>query len=89
MRSQFHRLLKCAINHRDVCRKAKCREAWPPTEDGGGAASAERKADRPVQLEPHRPAEPASAGVQPRPGAKQRAAEGPGCLHCPDRQKGE
>lgn len=30
------------------CRKPKCREYWPPTEDGGGAASAERKADRPV-----------------------------------------
>lgn len=46
-----------------------CREYWPPTEDGGGAASAERKADRPVQLEPNRPAQPASPRVQPRPGA--------------------
>lgn len=49
--------------------KLECREYWPPTEDGGGAASAERKADRPVQLEPDRPAQPASPGVQPWAGA--------------------
>lgn len=49
--------------------KLECRKYWPPTEDGGGAASAERKADRPVQLEPDRPAQPASPGVQPWAGA--------------------
>lgn len=63
--------------------KPDCREYLPPTEDGGGAASAERKADRPVQLEPNRPAQPASPGVQPWPGAQQGAVEGPGCLHRP------
>lgn len=47
----------------------RCREHWLPTEDGGGAASAKRKAGRPLQLQPNRPAQPASPGVQPRPGA--------------------
>lgn len=66
-----------------------CREHWPPVEDGGGAASAEWKADRPVQLQPHRPAQPASAGVQPWPGAQQGASEGPGCLHRSHWQEGK
>lgn len=60
-----------------------------PLEHGGGAAPAERKADRPLQLEPNRPAKPAGPGVQPRTRAQQGAAEGPGCLHRPDRQEGK
>lgn len=50
-------------------------------QDGGGAASAERKADRPLQFQPDRPAKPARPRVQPRAGAEQRAASGSGYLH--------
>lgn len=69
--------------------KLMCRESWPPPEDGGGAASAERKAGRPVQLEPNSPSQPARPGVQPRPGAQQGAPKGPGCLHRPHWQEGK
>lgn len=54
---------KSAVCQNVTVAKPECREYWPPTEDGGGAASAERKADRPVELEPNRPAQPASPGV--------------------------
>lgn len=45
---QLHRLHKYTVCHDVTVANPNCREYWPPTEDGGGAASAERKADRPV-----------------------------------------
>lgn len=50
-------------NNATVANTDRRETARPSTEDGGGAASAERKADRPVQLEPNCPTQPASPGV--------------------------
>lgn len=61
----------------------------PPREDGGWAASPQRKADRPVELQSNRPAQPAGPGIQSWFGFKSRAAAGPWCLHGSNRQKGK
>lgn len=56
VRRVYYRFPTCAVCRSFTVVNPVCREYWPPTEDGGGATSAERKAHRPVQLQPNRPA---------------------------------
>lgn len=68
---------------------ARCRAPRRPCEDGGWAASAQRKTDRFVELQPNCSTESAGTGIQPRPGPESGAAAGPRCLHCLHRQEGK
>ncbi len=68
---------------------ARCRAPRRPCEDGGWAASAQRKTDRFVKLQPNRSTESASTRIQPRPGPQSGATAGSRCLHCPHRQEGK